>query len=254
MGKETYCITDIHGNFKALKQCLERSRFNYKKDRLIVLGDTCDGWLYVRDCFNELLKVKDLVYVLGNHDLWALNWYTRQDPYHDNIPELLWFQQGGENTLRSYDYKYMDADHINLLRECHPYYIQDNMVFVHGGFEETCDIVEQPLQGLIWDRYLFGRAVMVHGCNPDYRIQDWDTVFVGHTTVQCYWKKWYEKSCKYVSYDTDECTQPVFVCNLINLDTGGGWDGKLTIMNIHSKEYWQSDLAKTLYPGEIGRR
>jgi len=30
---------DIHGSFKALKQCLQRSKFNYQKDRLIVLGD-----------------------------------------------------------------------------------------------------------------------------------------------------------------------------------------------------------------------
>jgi serine/threonine protein phosphatase 1 len=37
------CMGDIHGNYKALMQCLERSNFNYEEDTLIQLGDVCDG-------------------------------------------------------------------------------------------------------------------------------------------------------------------------------------------------------------------
>jgi len=33
----TYVMGDIHGSFKALKQCLQRSKFNYLKDRLAYL-------------------------------------------------------------------------------------------------------------------------------------------------------------------------------------------------------------------------
>lgn len=40
----TFTIGDIHGGYKALKQCLERSKFNYKEDHLIALGDIVDGW------------------------------------------------------------------------------------------------------------------------------------------------------------------------------------------------------------------
>jgi serine/threonine protein phosphatase 1 len=32
-----------------------------------------------------------------------------------------------------------------------------------------------------------------------------------------------------------------------NIDTGAGWSGKLTIMNVDTKEYWQSDLISELY-------
>ena len=53
-----FVIGDIHGNYKALMQCLEKSKFNYKKDKLIVLGDTCDGLPDVKECFDELLKIK----------------------------------------------------------------------------------------------------------------------------------------------------------------------------------------------------
>ena len=43
-------------------------------------------------------------------------------------------------------------------------------------------------------------------------------------------------------------------CNVWDLDTGGGWGGKLTIMDIDSHEYWQSDLVPDLYPHIQGRR
>ena len=34
-------------------------------------------------------------------------------------------------------------------------------------------------------------------------------------------------------------------CEVWDLDTGGGYEGKLTIMNVHTKEYWQSDSPLT---------
>jgi len=36
------------------------------------------------------------------------------------------------------------------------------------------------------------------------------------------------------------------------MDTGAGWSGKLTIMDIDTNEFWQSDVVKDLYP-EGGR-
>ena len=46
----TFALGDIHGNYKALKQCLERSNFDYDNDTLIFLGDVCDGWTDVYKC------------------------------------------------------------------------------------------------------------------------------------------------------------------------------------------------------------
>lgn len=42
---KTYAIGDIHGAYKALIQCFERAKFDYEKDRLIVMGDICDGYM-----------------------------------------------------------------------------------------------------------------------------------------------------------------------------------------------------------------
>ncbi|MFH1385027.1 MAG: metallophosphoesterase, partial [Candidatus Omnitrophota bacterium] len=65
---KTFAIGDIHGAYKALIQCFERSKFDYKKDRLIVMGDVCDGYPDVKQCIDELLKVTRCDLVIGNHD------------------------------------------------------------------------------------------------------------------------------------------------------------------------------------------
>jgi hypothetical protein len=38
------------------------------------------------------------------------------------------------------------------------------------------------------------------------------------------------------------------------MDTGAGWTGKLTIMDVQTKEYWQSELVQLLYPDAVPRR
>ena len=47
--------------------------------------------------------------------------------------------------------------------------------------------------------------------------------------------------------------KPLFKNSVWNLDTGAAFKGALTIMDIDSKEFWQSDLLQELYPEEIGR-
>ena len=41
---------------------------------------------------------------------------------------------------------------------------------------------------------------------------------------------------------------PEKAVNVWNLDTNAGWGNKLTIMDVDTEEYWQSDLITTLYP------
>ena len=106
----TFVIGDIHGTHKALAQCLKRSGFDHARDRLIVLGDVCDGYPDVKQCFDELLKVKNLDLVLGNHDFWAREWATR------GIKEDVWLTQGGDNTVVSYGDKGMPPAHVELLQ------------------------------------------------------------------------------------------------------------------------------------------
>ena len=104
----TFVIGDIHGTHKALVQCLQRSKFDYAQDRLISLGDVCDGYPNVNQSFDELLKRKNLDLILGNHDFWAREWATR------GIQEEIWLSQGGENTVASYGGKAMTSAQVEL--------------------------------------------------------------------------------------------------------------------------------------------
>ncbi len=61
----TFTIGDIHGAYKALIQCLERSGFNYQEDRLIALGVVCDGYSEVKQCVGVLIKIKHCDYIIG---------------------------------------------------------------------------------------------------------------------------------------------------------------------------------------------
>ena len=38
------------------------------------------------------------------------------------------------------------------------------------------------------------------------------------------------------------------------MDTGAGWDGTLSMMNVDNKELFQSDPVEDLYPKEPGRQ
>ena len=90
---KTFAIGNIHGAYKSLIQCLARSRFDYNNDRLIVMGDVVDGYPDAKQCFDELLKIKYCDMVIGNHDLWALDWALRGDK-----PEI-WTSEGLESDI-----------------------------------------------------------------------------------------------------------------------------------------------------------
>ena len=242
---KTFVTADCHGAHKALVQVFERSKFDYNKDRLIFLGDACDGYPETKECINELLKVKNLIYVTGNHCLWLLDWATSGYVEAPNI----WVGQGGRATMDSYRIKWAHLDgvdeyfvpeeHINLLRDSYAWYKEDNNIFVHGGINPNQkNMYKQDIYTLTWDRDLFYSSHDKHyGGRPNYKYGNWDNIFIGHTTTQSYGS-----------------LKPLHCCNVWALDTGAGWNGKLTIMDLETKEYWQSDLTPSLYDGIQGRK
>ena len=249
----TYVLGDIHGAYKALIQCLERSNFNYEEDTLIQLGDVADGWDEVYECVEELLKIKNLIAIKGNHDDWFNDFllYGKQG--------VQW-QQGGIGTLKSYckytDKNYygthagyitdmLDTDisvnHHNFFRNQKLYHIDDqNRMFVHGGFNRhhlIIDIEKQEPSQFYWDRDLWMSALSHKEIKREFKIKDnFKEIFIGHTTT--------------MNWNTDK---PIKAVNIWNLDTGAGFKGKLTIMNVDTKEYFQSDGVTTLYTNQKGR-
>jgi len=218
---KTFVIGYIHGAYKALLQCLKLSQFNKKEDRLICLGDVCDRGAEVKECIDELLAIPQCVYILGNHDTWALKWSI------DGIALEEWLGQGGAQTVISYKETGMPKEHIRFLSEARPYFIDKNRLFVHGGFDPQLPVEVTPKETLIWDRKLLRTARETDLTAPEHKFGNFDAIYIGHTPT--------------LNFDK---TKPQKFCNVWTMDTGAGWDAKLTIMDIDTKQFWQSDITR----------
>jgi len=222
-------IGDIHGAFLALKQCLGRSKFQPKTDLLICLGDVVDGWPQTRECIDFLLELPHLVYIKGNHDDMALLWsMTGEAPYG-------WKAQGGYATIDSYNRQMLDT-HVNFLKNGHLYHLESNKLFVHAGINPSKKIEDQGSDIFLWDRSLFKEAFTYRLEENPPQLSDYDEIYIGHTPIHNY------------GYN-----HPIKACEVWMMDTGAGWNGVLSIMDINTKEYWMSDSVDSLYPDHKGR-
>lgn len=240
-------IGDIHGGYLAMLQVFERAGFNTADDLLIGLGDYVDGWPDSHEVIKYLMELKNFKGVIGNHDLWFIEAAPDICKNGIEVDELyqtfknIWVSQGGEATLRSYA-KHLGSvqSHARFISDLPGYLIVDDKLFIHGGCPDWEDLPnalpEQMTYSLAWDREMFYAFLRSDRKNPQV-LDGFSECYIGHTSTSRY----------------DKTLQPVFCNGLWNLDQGGGWEGKLTVMDIDSHEYWQSDIVASLYPSERGR-
>lgn len=224
---KTYVIGDIHGAYRALRQCLERSDFDYTHHHLICLGDVCDGWPETKECIDELLKIKNLTYILGNHDHWTLLWMKTKE-INDG-----WLSQGGDATIRSYP-SGVPQQHIQFLTDALPYFLLNDRLFVHAGIDTHLPLDQQGLDTFLWDRNLAIRALDGYRKKSNEKLTGYNEVYIGHTPTTF--------------------GRPVSAGDVWLMDTGAGWTGVLSLMEINTKEIFTSDPVPQLYPGETGRQ
>ena len=235
-------IGDIHGGFLPMRQALERAEFNAEEDMLIGIGDYVDGWPQSKEVLEYLMGLPNFKGIKGNHDYpWFTNWTLTGD-----TPSI-WINQGGSATVASFNNDNESAKpHGKFILDMPKYLVIDDMLIVHGGYDPYQPIEDQldphPFDieyDLTWDRQLFSaifqRSPMIMKNVSDAII--YKKVFIGHTTTE---------------HVGDEL-KPLFSEKVIAIDQGGGWSGKLTVMDIDTLEYWQSDIVATLYPECKGR-
>lgn len=225
-----FVIGDIHGAHRALLQCFKRSGFDREKDLLICLGDLCDGWPDVYQVFDELLQIRNMVLLLGNHDQWLLDYFLT------GFAPGIWLIQGGAGTVKAYD-KGVPAAHVELLKNARLYYVLDNNLFVHGGYIPDMPLEMQDEDVFLWDRSLVKNAMAYGNHGENTIITGFDMVYVGHTPTINFESSW-----------------PITTCGVCLMDTGAGWPGGvLTMMDTDSRKFYQSDAVDNLYAGFSGR-
>lgn len=193
---------------------------NRKKMLQIEKGYNDKVWCLNVPLSNFMVRRNGKTYFTGN--CWFLGFikYRRR--------EDVWYKQGGKNTLDSYRVKgkiTIPPEHIDFFRNSCTYCIKDKRLFVHGGFDPKKGISHTKTFDILWDRALieYARTKIIKG---------YDRVFVGHTTTQSY---------GYLS-EIQDCMRPIFFNNLVMMDCGAGWNGRLSIMNIDTLEHFESSI------------
>ncbi|MBC7641917.1 MAG: serine/threonine protein phosphatase [Flavobacterium sp.] len=241
----TFGIGDIHGGLRALHQILEKANIQ-KTDKLIFLGDYVDGWSESPQLIDYLIglsKTNNCIFIRGNHDQLFLD-YLQND--YENLNEKKWFQHGGKATVDAYKKVSLATKikHIDFLKSLQNYYLDSqNRLFVHAGFTNVNGVDYEFFPKLFyWDRTLWETAIAL-----DEKIQKdsvlypkrfnlYKEIYIGHTPTT-----------------RINSAVPVHKASVWNIDTGAAFTGKLTIMDIDTKEFWQSDNLPDLYPNEVGR-
>lgn len=238
----TLAIGDIHGALRALEELLEKVALR-PDDRLIFLGDYVDGWSESAKVLEYLIALQErqeCLFIKGNHDVWCEEWLE------GGFPDPAWVFHGGLATLESYIDTTPETRkrHLEFLQRMKLYHVDgENRLFVHAGFSSMKgpDNEHHP-STFTWDRTLLEMAVAMDGrmeqTSKRYpkRLKLFREIFIGHTPT--------------TNYDK---TEPMHACNVWDVDTGAAFLGRLSALDIDTKEFWQSDVVQILYPLEKGR-
>ena len=157
---KTAFISDIHGNFEALKAVLaEIDRLGV--DRIFCLGDVVGYYSQVNECCEEL-RDRKIPCIMGNHD-----WYLAGGGFCSRSRSV--------NECISYQRKIITPENLEWIRSFPLFRYVDELRMVHGGWTDPIDEYLKP--------------------SVEYFDQVEGTVFVsGHThhqTVQIFGEKIY---------------------------------------------------------------
>lgn len=153
-----FVIGDIHGQYDALCSVLSASGFRDDTDRLIGLGDVYDG-PFPEKCIERLLKIRDLVTVVGNNDLFIRDEQVRLG---------------------------METPETSFLMSLRPYYIDDGRLFIHGGFDPHKPFQLQDEYDYSSSRHLPQMAWRAHQNGEPFEVDGFREVYVGHTRTQVF--------------------------------------------------------------------
>ncbi len=240
--KSKWVIGDLHGGLRGLEQILERAPIK-DDDELIFLGDYVDGWSDSAALVSRLLELEQqytCVFIKGNHDVRCYNWLKKGEK------DEVWLRHGGTSTIESYATvpEPTRNAHILFFERLHNYYVDEaNNLFIHAGFSTEAgpgnDFIGRMPN---WDRTLWKTAMMMHErvlfnerLMPK-KLKLYQEIFIGHTPTLFFGNG-----------------TPMNACNVWNLDTGAAYTGSVSIMNVATKRFFQSDPLIKLYPDEKGR-
>ena len=208
-------------------ELLKKVKYNPANDKLILLGDYIDRGPHSKKVIELVMDLvaNGAVALMGNHEDMLIKAIEDADDC------MLWLQNGGKSTLRSYRIsggygstpwyglpKLIPQKHIEFLKGLPKWYETDEYVFVHAGLPFGCNHPKDAdEESLMWVRQEWlinqnkGKTV-IFGHTPTFTI-------VGH-----------------------ESSVPWFSSGKVGIDTGAvfkDYGGKLTCLQLPAM-VWQA--------------
>ena len=117
-------ISDIHGNYEALKEVL-KAIDEMGISHIYCLGDVVGYYSQVNECCDELRR-RDMPCLIGNHD-----WYMLADSFCDRSKSV--------NDCLEYQRKIITDENKQWLYSFKAYNRLDELFMVHGGWTDPID-------------------------------------------------------------------------------------------------------------------
>ena len=153
---------------------------------------------------------------------------------------------GGQETVDSYAVFSDDEKkkHLQFFQAMDLFHIDNaNRLYVHAGFTSMHGVQREfDIRGFYFDRTLWEMALTMDKRLPKtsekypHRLKHYQEIYIGHTPTLHYHKY-----------------KPMNAANVWNVDTGAAFTGKLSALDVETKEVFQSDSVNYLYPNERGR-
>jgi len=238
----TFVIGDIHGALKALQQLIAKINPS-TGDTLVFLGDYVDGWPDSAQVVNFLIELEQqckCIFIKGNHDILCESWLQGK------LSKTDWVLRKGKSTIESYGRldDSMRQKHLYFFSRLYLFHIDEqNRLYIHAGFKNNeGPQFEFPETNLTVDRSLWELAMTMDKrvrAQPSLypkKLLLFNQIFIGHTPTLI-----------------NDVMAPMHACNVWNLDTGAGYFGKLSALEVDSLQVVQSDVVTELYPEHTGK-
>ena len=239
---KTFVIGDLHGGLLGLQQVLDKAPIK-PEDTLVFLGDYVDGWGDSTATVSFLIRLsrkQNCIFIRGNHDD-LVHQYLLGKELNEN-----WIKHGGQSSKDGYAVLPEEEikEHIRFYESLQDYHIDSaNRMYCHAGFQnQNGPQAEWYSTAFYWDRTLWEMvcamdpALQPGDIHYPKRLSLFSEIYIGHTPVT-----------------KIGATTPTQRVNVWNIDTGAAFKGRVSIIDVYTKEYWQSAPVWSLYPREKGR-
>ncbi len=187
-----YCISDIHGEYDAYQQILEKIHLS-SADTLYVLGDVIDRGRHGIKILHDMMYRSNVIPIIGNHEYMAMYClkFLMKNIDNENINALGneqiealtdWLLNGARPTIDEF-YSLGKEERLDIIDYIGDFRLyeevsvgENNYILVHSGIRGFS--VDKPLNAYSPYDFLFTR--------PDYSVPYSHDVFVvsGHTPTQ----------------------------------------------------------------------